>query len=190
MNTSVHFRAGIHSIFAVLVFVFYTTPSYSQACDPPYSGNREQIASTINRATEALSRVVSRIESVPPSEAEYIEREESAALTQDSKERFRIVLGNKFYHPLQVHKHFKVIFENLKAAQVASANADRIVFLGVVLSRYSEFASAINDYQDFDARRKSILTSDDRRDISFTLTSQKHFILVSLQCSARQMKER
>jgi hypothetical protein len=173
-----------------MVISLLSTPALGQTCGSPHFGSKDEIGSTLRRSTEALTRAISKIESVPPADAEYIERESQSALRQNSQERYRLVLSNRFYHPHQIHKHFKIAADNLVAAQNATTNADRVVYLSVVLSRFSDLSVALSDYQDFDLKRKSILSQADRQDLAFTMEAQKYFILEGLQCSARQMRDR
>jgi hypothetical protein len=91
---------------------------------------------------------------------------------------------------LQVEKHYKIVRDNLAAAKTTKTIADQAVFLSVVLSRYTDFVEAVEDYiQVDDTRQKQVLDQEAEQDIDFMLPSTKSFVLLALQCGIREMEK-
>ena len=99
-----------------------------------------------------------------------------------------MVVAHRFYRALQVETHYKVVRENLAAAKTAKSIADQAVFLSIVLSRYTDFTEAVEDYIDADGyRQQRVLDRDATQRIYLMLPSSKSFVLLTLQCSIREM---
>ncbi len=86
---------------------------------------------------DAHGNRVCQIETVPPSDAEYIDREEKAALHQRNMGRWQLVFTHPFYHPRQVQKHFAVITTALAAAKKATLIGNQVMHLANALSAFS-----------------------------------------------------
>lgn len=165
------------------------SPAWAQYCQKEYATQAGR-TEMIGKIEKMISGPLDRIESVPPDVAEYIEKEQGAALSQSNSARFNMVTSHRFYPALQVETHYKIVRENLVAAKKAKSIADQAVFLSVVLARYTDFTEAVEDYIDVDnARQKQVLDRDTEQDIWYMLPSTKSFILLALQCGIREMEK-
>ncbi len=177
-------------IFLLVVAICLASSADAQLC-----GDRDgTLAARSNRIAEAenlLNRaIVAQIETVPPSDADYIDREQEAAIQQDNRARYELVYAHRFFPARQVQKHYAVISENLAAAKSARLVGDQAVYLSVVLSRYQDLGEALTSYYDVDSKRRNpVLTSNARREIAFDVSLAKQAILSALQCGVRQMRE-
>jgi hypothetical protein len=143
----------------------------------------------IDRIASPLRSSIRKIETVPPSDAAYIDREHSQALEQRNRARFDIVFAHPFYRAHEDHKHFNVVWENLEAARAARTVADQVIYLSVVLSRFSDLGAALSEYYAFDLRRgpNRVLGGEGVTELSFQFTIAKHRILELMQCGVRQI---
>jgi hypothetical protein len=173
----------------VIMALVAAGPAWAQYCQKEYASQAERIQ-MIGRIEKLIAEALDRIESVPPDVAEYIEKEQGAALAQSNSARFNMVVAHRYYPALQVEMHYKVVRENLAAAKTARSIPDQAVFLSVVLSRYTDLTEAVEDYIDVDsARQQRVLDRDTTQRIYLMLPSTRSFILLALQCSIREMEK-
>ncbi len=173
----------------VILALAAADPAWAQYCQNEYAAQAGRIE-MIGRIEKLISDPLRKIETVPPDVAEYIEKEQAAALEQHNSARFNMVTRHQYYPALQVETHYRVVRENLAAAKTAKSIADQAVYLSVVLSRYTDFADAVEDYINVDsARQKQVLDSDTEQDIWYMLPSTKSFVLLALQCGIREMEK-
>ena len=135
---------------------FAVTPGDERCADPNFR------ISEIKTIGEAHARIASAIESVPPSEAAYIQAETSAALRDHNEARFNIAVSNRFYYPLQVHTHDKSIKETIEAAGREKSPKQQVIYLSAVLATTVDFKYAVSECIDFDQRRTPRIVIYDR----------------------------
>jgi len=173
----------------VILALVAVGPAWAQYCGNEYATQPAR-AEMVGKIEKMISNSLDRIESVPPDVAEYIEKEQDAAVAQGNSARMNMVLAHRYYPAQEVQKHLKVVRENLAAARTARSIADQAVYLSVVLSRYTDFTEAVEDYIDADnARQQRVLDRKAEQDIYFMLPSTKAFILLALQCGIREMEK-
>lgn len=158
-----------------LVFAACLLSSSAMAQSCAGLGTPAQRAVEIGESETALERVFGQIEKVPPDVAQFIETERAAALAQRSEARFNILMANAYYRPAEVARHYKVVKDNLVAARETKLVGDQVVYLSVVLARYTDLAEALSDYHTFNAARPKRVV--DRQGVNDT------------KCAARSMRE-
>jgi hypothetical protein len=140
-----------------------------------------------------LDSVFSRVEAVPPSEAEYLDREREAALKQHSSPRLDLVLNRPFYNANEVQKSYKELRRSLEVAEHSQDIVALSINLSQALSEYTPLSDAMHAYVDFDSHRQPpifLTTSDAWMRTVETLTSTRNEVLGVLQCALRQISGR
>lgn len=166
--------------------------AHAQLCDPQMS-SLERRAAAINIVMFDLDSVFSRVEAVPPSEAEYLDREEKAALEQNSSPRFDLVFNRPYYNANKVQKSYKELRGSLEEAERSQDIIAQSISLSRALSEYTPLSDAMHAYIDFDNHRQPpifLTTSDVWMRTTETLTGTRYQVLRVLQCALRQISGR
>jgi hypothetical protein len=172
--------------FAFLV-VAAVSPTEAQIIGDPRCKSVEYTSARIDEVGASLRRVADAIETVPPADAEYIKNEVRLALQEQSEARFNAVASSRYFRALEFHDHYKVAFDNLRAAR-QSRSKEQARYLVVVLSRMADLGGSMKDYIEFDARRQTPhLTSDRKGIMYFNMPAAKDRLVSLLQCVIEQI---
>jgi hypothetical protein len=156
----------------VMIAVMFTTAALAQ----------EQCRS-ISEIHRGLDRIVDRVETVPPDEANYIRTEKAKALEQQNPNRFGALYHRHFYAATEFHDDAAVVMQNVEAAEHAAAAKDIARYLIVVLSRLSDLKTSMNDFIEADGtRQQATLSKEDKQTMQYMILAVKSQTTIILQC--------
>jgi hypothetical protein len=134
----------------VVLTAFFAGPALGFDCATPEQ--REQSLSTL---IKGVDRLRSDIERVPPSEAEFIRREQyEAALAglKGNDTRMRIVMNNPYYYPLHLHDNIDKVLNPLRRAEGKGTKEQALEVISA-MNQYGSVTSSLDDYIRFDNNR-------------------------------------
>jgi hypothetical protein len=130
-----------------------------------------------------LSAVMLHVESVPPKDAEFLEREITAAYTLGDRARFNAAYQNTYFHAFQVHKVHGDVASNLKLARENQNQIQkRSLALVDSLVSLAEFTSTMSEYLGSTHR-----TGNRVQAMAFDVASLRSAIGRALKCNIRLM---
>jgi hypothetical protein len=162
-------------------------PAAAQTANPAYacaspSASTAQIED-INRSLEA---VMLHVESVPPKDAEFLEREIKAALQLGDRRRFAAAYTNAYFRAFQAHTAHASVVRNLRLAQQQKTVQARGLLLVKALSEFGEFGERMLEYISDLSHSDG---SERVRSLAFSVAGVRHQIADALSCNLRLMKE-
>ena len=166
--------------FALLVTLVVASTPAAMACATPTVFVQE-----LDKIEGALDAAMVRVESVPPKDVEFLERETKAAVHLGDRERFKAAMSNAYYPTFRFHKAHSEIAEELRAAR-AQQNNVRGRSLKLV-SALSSFAELTDRFADYVASPR--VGNQHVQTISFQLTVSRTLIARALTCDLWLMKE-
>ena len=142
-------------------------------------------ADQLDVVDRSLGNLMLHVESVPPKEEEFLERELKARDELEDKMRFKAAFENRYYYAFQVHKAHRRVASDLKSARDNQKFVKkRTLELVSALSSYTELASSMSDYLS------NTHTQGDRVEkMSFSLAGLRHSIARALKCNVQLMTE-
>lgn len=173
-----------------LTVVLFVSAAEAQVCPTAEFGTPQARSASIEKTSQILAGITSRFEAVPPSEADYLDREERAALDAGNRARFNIVAANRFYRAYQIAKADREMKANLVAAAKDLKMKERVMLLSATLSKQIDLVEAVGEYMVQDQLlARPIQTGGAAREISYDLVILRSNILRNLQCTVQLMRE-
>jgi len=171
----------------LIILAAMTWSAHAQLIGDTRCKDSAYVSKMLHVIVQNLQQISEAIETVPPSEADYIREEKRLAIEQQNETRFSLVMSNRFYYPFAFHDDYTVVKDNLGAATRAHGK-DQVRFLIVVLSRIGDLQSSMGDYINFDSSRpKSVLNKEKRQDMYFSMPVAKGRLTSLLQCIISQL---
>jgi hypothetical protein len=144
----------------------------------------------IDRLISILRTVVEPVEGVPPLEADFIRNELDRALRAKNQALYNSVTQNKFYRAFEVKKTFETLIGKLVSASQAKSARRQAQLLIDALQEFPDFATALNQYADFDrARSQPMFTIGHRDALYVTLGVLKQELGEIARCIVGELRE-
>jgi hypothetical protein len=158
-----------------------TTGPMTQACATPAA-----FGAQIEEINRSLGAAMLHVESVPPRDADFLERETKAAFQLGDRRRFAAAYANAYYRAFQVHSAHASVLQNLRLAQQQKTVQSRGLLLVKALSEYAEFAERMSDYISNRSRDDG---GERVRSLAFDVARVRYQVANALSCDLRLMKE-
>ncbi|QDM17560.1 hypothetical protein [Tardiphaga sp. vice278] len=178
----------IGALFVVLG-IAVATPASAQVCVGSFT-DRSVASEAINVSQKWIASAAMPIETVPISDAKFIDLEERAALDQQSLGRYDLIRSHRFFAARQIERANKEIKDNLEAAKLEPRLQERAILFSASLSKFNDLSDAFNQYIAFDGNRpRPVLVKGAAHEIGYDLTMLRSSLLRNLQCTIRSLKE-
>jgi len=166
----------MRAIITGFIFLALTCQA-SATCD-----QLEHLAATLR------SNILSGIETVPPDEAQYIDREIDAALKQGNyNARYDLVSKRPYFHAHQVHKRSEVVVAHLEKEK-AESQAHKLI---EAWDAFRGLEQAVSDYISFDSKRSNrMLSNADAMKLRFNMKKSKSLLVYALRCFVSEMQDK
>ena len=134
-----------------------------------------------------IETIVSRIETVPPNDAEWLKTELDETLRQGNDARFKLLIKHQYYPAFEVHKTMHKFQEALKIFRsMTYSNREQALGLVESLSIIADLQGALDSYIDRDLSRASpVLTKNWRGEIYEELPFAKAITALLIKCLVR-----
>jgi hypothetical protein len=154
-----------------------------QPCEGPFD---KAITAAITSTKDLNSKILSRVETVPPGMAEHIKGEVRNSVQQKRVDHYLDLMSdNQFYWPVQIDDELKSITDWLELALSSSGKsaAGEKLSASAMLQAISSYSDLMNDiyvYAFDDARRPKPYLSESDGSVMFTSAQSGQEVLVKL----------
>lgn len=109
-------------------------------------------AGLVDQLEKDFTELVGRIERVPPEEAAYLREEKAAALNDQNRGRFTMVVARPFYHASEVHEAFETLRQTFRHAKASNVKLSAMALYDA-RDKAAKLAAAFSNYIEFDEKR-------------------------------------
>lgn len=150
-------------------------------------GNRSEYVSTV---TKRLTVSINKIEAVPPSESEYIDKEFNSAMEDGNVQRRILVISRPFYHTHELRKSLEEFNGSISLSVYSKNVKQQAVSYASALSALSDIRINFDNYYGIDQRRSPpVLNKEKVDDILWQIPVSRVTLEQALRCAIEELKE-